>query len=156
MMLFIKSVIDGDYSGIINNLQICGGMGLVVLLAIIVDLISGVRKAKQIGLARTSIGLRETVKKIIQYFTVMLFGIMLDTLISKITGWPYVTMALCVGLVIIEGISVWEKAEAKLKKKITNNVGDIASILQNVKDRDALLKVIGNILKENTKEDSNG
>lgn len=136
-----------------QNLQVAGIMGMVVLGAIAIDLVSGVAKAKRLGIARTSIGLRETVKKIIQYLTVVLFGLMLDILMSRISDWPYVTMGLCVGLVVIEGISVWEKAEVKLKKKVGDNVETIASILENVNDKEAMLKAIAKILKEKASED---
>lgn len=153
MLLLINSLIEGDFSNLLKKLEIAGVMGLIVLIAIGIDLVSGVRKAKKLGLARTSVGLRETVKKVIQYLTVILFGLMIDVLISKLLDWPYVTMALCVGLVVIEGISVWEKAEVKLKKKVSSNIDGLADILANVQNKDAMLKAIANILKENITED---
>lgn len=146
MFEFLDAIIDGKF------FHASGFMGLIVLFAILIDLVSGIRKARQLGIARTSIGLRDTIKKIIQYMTVLLFGVMIDLLLYNISTWPYVTMAFSIGLVVIEGISVWEKAEVKLKKKVGSGFENAAIILQNVQDKEALLKAVSEIINKSTNE----
>jgi len=65
---------------IIVTLWITFGIYLMVLLAIMADLWSGVRKAKKNGIARSSYGFKRTVDKIARYYNVMLALTLVDVM----------------------------------------------------------------------------
>lgn len=96
----------------------------ITFIAVIIDLISGIRKSKLSGGKIThSYGFRKTVNKLARYFNLMLAGTVLDSLISVsgiaeqhgIPMIPYITFGVTFILCIIEGYSVWEKDEEKGK-----------------------------------------
>lgn len=117
----------GDISGMMSVAVIAM---LIVLMAMVVDLISGLRKAKQRGDLRTSTGLKRTLSKFISYEGGMLIASGVDILIhlcklyqlfhlDVICGVPVITCGVGVFLCIVEFISVREKAEAKTKKEFS-------------------------------------
>ena len=65
---------------IIVTLWITFGIYLMVLLAIMTDLWSGVRKAKKNGIARSSYGFKRTIDKIARYYNVMLALTVIDAM----------------------------------------------------------------------------
>ena len=65
---------------IVVTLWITFGIYLMVLLAIMADLWSGVRKAKKNGIARSSYGFKRTVDKIARYYNVMLALTLVDVM----------------------------------------------------------------------------
>ena len=65
---------------IIVTLGITFGIYLMVLLAIMADLWSGVRKAKKNGIARSSYGFKRTIDKIARYYNVMLALTVIDAM----------------------------------------------------------------------------
>ena len=124
-----------------------------VLLAIVGDLVSGVRKAKSAGVVRTSEGFKRTVEKIAKYYN-MLFAVsildafLLTTIyILQSKGWllsvplfPIITVAGGIYLAFVEARSVGEKLEDKERAKIKS---DFALFAEFLKDEDKLKKVAG-------------
>lgn len=101
---------------------------LLVLLAMIIDLGAGLYKAKQRGELRTSEALRRTLSKFISYEGGLAIAVMVDVLISfakffellglaKISAVPVVTILVGIFLLIVEFMSVREKADQKTKKQ---------------------------------------
>ena len=88
----------------------------LVLMAIIVDLVSGYRKAKRLGEDRTSKALRRTVNKINSYYSCLLLMSMIDVTLFLIDIWALVGIpelpyfaGICTALIIgIELTSVVE------------------------------------------------
>lgn len=68
---------------IVVTLWITFGIYLMVLLAIMADLWSGVRKAKKNGIARSSYGFKRTVDKIARYYNVLLALTVVDAMLSR-------------------------------------------------------------------------
>ena len=62
------------------TLWITFGIYLMVLLAIMADLWSGVRKAKKNGIARSSCGFKRTIDKVERYYNVMLALTVIDVM----------------------------------------------------------------------------
>ena len=62
------------------TLWITFGIYLMVLLAIMADLWSGVRKAKKNGIARSSYGFKRTIDKVARYYNVMLALTVIDVM----------------------------------------------------------------------------
>ena len=101
---------------------------LLVLLAMIIDLGAGLYKAKQRGELRTSEALRRTLTKFISYEGGLMIATSADLFIhlSKLyqlvgvgllIGVPVVTILVGLFLLVVEFMSVREKADAKTKKQ---------------------------------------
>ena len=128
---------------------------IIVVLAMTVDLVSGLIKAKQRGEIRSRYGLKRTLNKFVLYEGGMLIAAGIDLLIhlshllqlfplKAIEGVPVITLVVGIYLLIVEALSVREKADQKvrddmrkakelLEKVITKE--DIADILSEVIER---------------------
>lgn len=151
MLLFIESLLNEDYGELKIKLAITGIMWLFVAISIVLDLVSGWRKAKERGEARTSYGLRRTVTKTVLYYAMMLFAFMFDCIGMFFYPLPYVTFIASAFLIFIEGKSMLEKAHDKDKRKLTRNLQDLGVILDN---REDLIKGFIEFVKNQTEEKS--
>lgn len=115
---------------------------LIVLFAMIIDLFSGLRKAKIRGDLRSSEALKRTLTKFITYEGGMGIALGVDMLIhfSKlpqlfgldvIYGVPVVTCLVGVFLLVVEFLSVREKADQKTKKQMNDAAKLLNDMLQN-------------------------
>lgn len=113
---------------------------LAVIFAMLCDLISGIRKAKQRGEATTSTGLKRTADKATKYFLPMMCLMSLDLLASNLCPVPACAMLWAAFCIICEFKSVCEKAHTKKEMHeaaqtmnvIVKNKEDIAKILAQV------------------------
>jgi len=123
---------------------------VVVLGAMTVDLASGLYKAKLRGELRTSEGLRRTLMKFITYEGGMLIAVGVDMLLhlsqlgalfhlDVLTNVPLVTCLVGIFLLIVEMLSVKEKADAKTQKSI-DEAARLAIKLATKEEVIALLK----------------
>lgn len=157
IQLFINSYLTKDYETLSTKLELVIIMWIIVLIAIIIDLISGLRKASQLGEIHTSYGFRRSVTKMVQYYGLMCFALMFDILSSLVVSIPYFSMLASFFLVFIEAKSVFEKAQDKDRRKINENIKDLIILIEN---KDNLLKGVSEILKntenpQNQKDDDN-
>ena len=72
---------EGLFEGTERMISVGMLCSIFVMVAMIVDLVSGLIKAKQRGEIRTSYGLRRTVNKFIVYEGGVLIAIMIDVMI---------------------------------------------------------------------------
>jgi phage-related holin len=149
-LLFIQSFIEHDFSKIYIKLEIMTALWIFVGIAIIIDLISGIKKAKRIGNARTSIGFRRTVKKANQYGVILTFSFLFDIILSIWFYIPFSTAITCGFLVFIEAKSVWENMEKIDQESYKTKAKDFIELFQSLKEEDQskLLEVIKNKLNE--------
>lgn len=114
---------------------------MLVLFAVLFDLYTGVRAAKKLNEKIQSHILRRTVLKIIDYLTVVFFGVLIDVL-GLCFPWyaiPYCCIVTTLGIILIEGKSVIEN-HAKMKNpaaKVPEMVGDVLERIikcDNIKD----------------------
>lgn len=128
---------------------------LIVLMAMCVDLCSGLYKAKQRGEIRSSWGLKRTLSKFIMYEGGMLIAAGIDLLIhfshiyklfniTALESTPVITCLLGVFLLIVEFLSVREKADEKTQKGISRveelavkaiTKDDLAAILKSILEK---------------------
>ena len=103
---------------------------VIVFVAMIIDLASGLNKAKQRGEVRNSYGLSRSLSKFIMYEGGMLIAAGVDLLmhfsklliilhLNVLYGIPVITCILGIFLLIVEGLSVREKADDKTKTEIS-------------------------------------
>lgn len=103
---------------------------VIVLFAMMIDLASGLYKAKLRGEIRTSEGLRRTLMKFITYEGGMMIAAGVDALITMssleilfrleaLYRIPVVTILVGIFLLVVEFLSVREKADEKTKTNFT-------------------------------------
>lgn len=114
---------------------------MLVLFAVLFDLYTGVRAAKKLNEKIQSHMLRRTVLKVIDYLTVVFFGVLIDVL-GLCFPWyaiPYCCIVTTFGIILIEGKSVIEN-HAKMNNpaaKVPELVGDVIERIikcDNIKD----------------------
>ncbi len=137
---------------------------LLVLGAMMIDLASGLSKAKQRGEVRSSWGLKRSINKFIMYEGGMLIAAGIDLLIhasnvyrlfklEAIYGIPFITCLLGVFLLVVEFFSVREKADKKTRTEMSR-VAEMATKMVN-KDElaDAITKAIVNAIAASKRKD---
>ena len=127
---------------------------LAVLMAMIVDLGAGLYKAKQRGELRTSEALRRTLSKFISYHGGLIIAVMVDLLIhflhifdllglTVLSSVPVVTILVGIFLLIVEFMSVREKADVKTKKNQAEAIKLLSQLLSK-EDVKELLQMLAN------------
>lgn len=141
------------FAGTESMISIVVAACIVVFLAMIIDLGSGLMKAKQRHEIRSSWGLKRTLNKFIMYEGGMLIAAGVDLLIhfshllqlfhlDLIYGIPVITCLLGIFLLMVEFLSVREKADEKTKTEIARAT-EVASKLISTDDlAEAIAKAI--------------
>lgn len=130
---------------------ICVVTMILVIVAMAVDLASGVHKAKMRGEARTSYGLSRTFTKFLIYEGMLIICACIDILIHFVVFMttdevylvPVVTCIIGIVLCVCEGWSVYEKAEDKQRRKLA----EVATAAAALADKDTLAEVILEAIK---------
>ena len=130
-------------------LAIACACALFVMLAMLIDLVSGLYKAKLRGELRTSYGLSRSVSKFILYGGSVMIALMVDIMVHysrlfvlmkllPIVGVPVITCLVSVFLCVIEFLSIREKAEDKVRKRMDKTLGAIIELVGRERLRDIL------------------
>ena len=131
---------------------------VLVLLAVVIDLYTGITAAKKLKEKIQSHILRHTVNKVISYLTVVFFGIFIDVL-GLCFPWyiiPYCCIITTLGVILIEGKSVIEN-HAKVKNPAANvpeTVMDIAEKLGKHDNLDVLREALELIEKSRKNQEN--
>lgn len=131
---------------------------LIVFFAMMIDLASGLRKAKIRGELRSSQALKRSITKFITYEGSMIIALGFDMLIhmSKLLqmfgldivyGVPVITCLVGMFLLAVEFMSVREKADQKTKKEMS----DAAALLAKMLENDNLKEVFRAAMEQQTK-----
>lgn len=134
------------------------GIYILVLVMILADLWSGVRKARRQGVVRTSYGYKRTVGKLAQYYNVLIALTVVDSMQmaavwyfeqyygNSIWFFPFMTLGGALLLCLIEIKSIYEKAEDKVRMdKAGQTVSQLVLHRDNI---EALAEVLGRYFKE--------
>lgn len=108
-----------------------------ILIAMTIDLIAGIQKAKELHVARTSTGLKKTCDKAKKYFPTFGIASLMDVATCIISPFPLFAIAWTLYLLLCEFKSIREKAyeKAEIRKQertmkvILENKEDIAKTL---------------------------
>ena len=141
------------FNGIENMLAVVVVAMVIVLFAMSIDLASGLYKAKLRGELRTSQALKRTLNKFITYEGGMLIAAGVDMLIhlsrlaslfslESIYGVPVVTCLVGVFLLVVEFISIREKADRKTKKDMNDAAELLSKLLGNETFKEAFKTAI--------------
>jgi len=108
---------------------------VVTGIAVLLDLYTGIKAAKKTGEAIRSHVLRKTITKIIEYWFVIVFGVLIDLLGLSFPWYtiPYAAILITLAVLVIEGRSMLENlAKAKSHAARVDNV--VLDILQEIID----------------------
>ena len=116
---------------------------LLVLIAVLADLVSGVRKAKKMGVARRSKAFRRTVDKLARYYNALFALSIVDAMqlfaiaylravesLDSLPLFPLFTLLGAIGIALIELKSIFEKAEVK-EQQYRDTAEAIIKLLRN-------------------------
>ncbi|MEN9918001.1 MAG: hypothetical protein RL662_437 [Bacteroidota bacterium] len=128
--LFIKSIATQNWEVLEDKVIYLVIIYTAVLAAMMIDLIFGLRKARIHGELRSSMGLRRTVDKGLQYFSWMLIATIMDVIASLIIEYPYFTMVAGLFLTITEIKSILESYDKKERDKIILTSRQLADLIR--------------------------
>lgn len=157
-----KYLIMGIFEDIERMLSVMVVAMVIVFVAMVVDLASGINKARINGKIKTSWGLKRTMSKFIMYEGGMLIAGGVDVLmhfshlydlfcLHAIKGVPVITCLVGAFLCVVEFMSVREKASVKMKKEF----GETAKMLGQLASREDFVKVLAEALRASAKPADN-
>ena len=103
-----------------------------VMVAMAIDFVTGVRKAREAGVATRSKGFRMTAEKAGKYFLPMLCLACIDCLLSHFTAFPFLTTLMSAFNIFCEWRSIFETTHDK--KEIRDAANTIQVIVKNKED----------------------
>lgn len=118
-----------------------------MLLAMAIDLIAGIHKAKQRGQATTSQGLKKTAAKAEKYFMPYLVTVCIDVIVSVVVPVPGFSMLWATYCCLCEWKSVREKWWQK--EEIAKQQRTMSIIIEN---KDDIIKMIKELQEETEKK----
>ena len=118
-----------------------------ILIAMTIDLISGIQKANELHVARTSTGLKMTCDKAKKYFPTFGIASLMDVATCIISPFPLFAIAWTVYLLLCEFKSIREKAYEKAE--IRKQERTMKVILENKED---IAKTLIQLLNQEQKE----
>ena len=135
-------------------LQLCALSAMLVFLAMMIDLISGLYKAKIRGDARRSKALRRTAWKFITYEGAIVIASIIDVFIhlSKVLQFikwdifndiPLITIMMGIFICIVEMLSIREKA----KDKSSKHIAEAEHLLCQILEKDDIIKLLKRLAK---------
>ena len=130
---------------------------ILIILACLIDLWTGIDAARKNKEKIRSKALRQTVVKILDYLRVIMFAVLIDILGLTFTWYlmPYCCVVCTLGFLVIEGKSVLENFQKK--KSSAAQVVDIISTIVECTDHDTAEKIIAAIKNDGQlrKEENN-
>lgn len=128
---------------------------ILVVVAVLVDLSDGVYTARVLNVPIRSHKLRITINKCLEYYRLLILGFILDCfgLMFPQYSMPYVTIVMSVGLVLVEGKSMYE--HLKRRKSATVELKDLlGAIISAASERDAkaVMREIGRYISDGVED----
>lgn len=129
-----------------------GIAAIAVVIAIMLDLASGLRKATLMGEARTSYAYERTTTKLLNNCSAVVIMAMIDVLLffghlweligmSLLSNVPVVTFIVSAWMCFVQVVSIREKAEDKAERKSADTLKQLAEVLTTEQIQALLNKV---------------
>lgn len=148
-MEMIETYLGQDVSRGLTIIFVCC---ILVVAAALIDMWTGVDAARANRERIRSHSLRKTVRKVIDYLRIVVFGVLIDIL-GLFLPWydiPYACIVVTLGVILIEGKSVIENLKKK-RSSAAQVVDMVGKIIECADEKDAkkLIALIkGNDVKE--------
>lgn len=147
-LLFIPSILSGDWTRLKALLIVLAVLYTCVFVAVLIDLLFGVRRARRLKIKRTSSGYRRTISKLTSYFGLMFMLTMADIAASIVFNMPYFSVFGAIGIVAVEAKSVFENLRQAEKE-----MADIQTLMYKLfENREELQAFISFINSKNTED----
>ena len=147
-LLFIPSLMNGDWSRLYALLTVLVVLYACVFLSVLIDLFFGIKRAKRMKIACTSFGYRRTITKLTSYFGLMLMLSIADIAASVVFKMPYFTVIGAIGIVIVEAKSVFENIRNEEK-----NIDELQKLLLKLFENKEEIQAIISFLNSNKQEE---
>lgn len=129
-----------NYNGLMTMALLVGVAAIAVVIAIMLDLASGLRKAKLLGEARRSYAYERTTTKLMRNGSLVLIMAMIDVLLffghlwdivglDSLSHVPVVTFVASAWMCFVQAVSIREKAEDKAERKSAETLKQLAEVL---------------------------
>ena len=134
---FVMSVLEPFHV----QLTVLSVVYVLVFFVVMLDLVSGLGKAKRRGKLRSSYALRKTVDKLVRYFSMLLVITAIDTVqMLAISQWdistghkipilPFLTFLAAMFVGFIELKSIYENSDEKEQARIEDAAEDVGKLL---------------------------
>lgn len=143
-----------DYEGLKTMALLVGVAAMAVIISIMLDLASGLRKAKLLGEARTSYAYERTTTKLLSNCSVVLIMAMIDSFLFFGHAWsicgievirnvPVLTFIASAWMCFVQVVSIREKAEDKAERKSAETLKQLAEVMTTEQLQALLSKVQG-------------
>lgn len=123
----------------------------MVLLAVIVDLYSGLRRSRRLGISLKSKGIRSSMRKFNDYIVLILLATFADMLLCSfgIYKLPYLTLAFGIIAIANEVRSVWENTDRSRQKEITQALKALSKLARTPQEASEIIQELQKILDTN-------
>lgn len=124
---------------------------LIVLLAVIVDLYSGLRRSKRLGISLKSKGIRSSMRKFNDYIVLILLATFADMLLCSfgVYNLPYLTLAFGIIAIANEIRSVWENTDRSRQKEISQALQALSQLARSPKEASEIIQELQKTLDTN-------
>lgn len=118
-----------EVTHVVQHMAVSLLLWVLVIFAVLIDLWDGVYTAKTLGQRVHSHKLRVTIRKIGEYWRIILMGFVADTIgiLFPFWSWPYFSILVCLAIIFIEGKSVLEHA-----KRRRSHVAEIPDMINEI------------------------
>ena len=141
-----------DINGLKTMALLVGVAAMAVVIAIMLDLASGLRKATLMGEARTSYAYERTTTKLMQNGSVVVIMAMIDVFlffghlweiigVGVLSNVPVITFLASAWMCFVQAVSIREKAEDKAERKSAATLKQLAEVLTTEQIQALLNKV---------------
>jgi hypothetical protein len=140
--LFIPSIQSGDWPTLYLKCTVILIVWTLMIVAVLLDLWSGVECARSTGEKPRSDKFRRTITKIGDYWRVLAFGLIIDIIASILPFYtlPYSSILVSVACILIELKSVIENS--KIKKSAAARIPEIMTELLACTDKEKMLELL--------------
>lgn len=146
MELDLKSFFANELGFTSIKMAIISVLWICVFIAMVIDLISGLRKAKKAGVATSSELLKRSTNKVIKNYSALTFMLMFDMLFfwlttyfkaTELSYFPIPTIGMAAFEIYVEYRSFRENINEKLRSKETEALKDLLELARAIKEEDA-------------------
>lgn len=146
MELDLKTFIADELGFTSIKIAIISVLWIFVFVAMVIDLISGLRKAKKAGVATSSELLKRSTNKVIKNYSALAFMLMFDMLFfwvssyfkaTELSYFPLPTIAMAMFEIYVEYRSFRENISEKLRSKDMEALKELLELTKMIKDEDA-------------------
>ncbi len=113
---------------------------VIMTMAMIIDLAFGIKKAKELGVYRTSEGFKQTTKKAGLYYSVLLMTFFIDAICNiaalylDVFKYPLFSGLWSIYIIGTEAYSMYEKADKKMRRRKEQQAKELLELMKNLRE----------------------